>query len=85
MEPANATNTNRNSGEAEGPAVRLSPTQLVALFPSISTHAQVKRYSLICHPERSRGTCGAPFTNATVEAPSPNLNGEVYVAYPLNW
>ena len=51
MEPANATNTNRKSGEAEGPAVRLSSTQLPSwdsLHPSV-TAVEVSAAPL-CHP-----------------------------------
>ena len=35
------------------------------LRPPTHTGAKVKRHPPLCHPERSRGTCGAPFPQTT--------------------
>src|ERR1700677_4075103 len=44
--------------------------------PSTSNHAKVRHRPLICHPERSRGTCCAPFPLTTPYSsvhPSPPM------------
>src|ERR1700677_4232315 len=44
------------------------------LCPSTSNHAEVRHRPLICHPERSRGTCCALFPLTTPTAPSIHLH-----------
>src|SRR6202789_3229538 len=61
---------------AEGPAVRLPSNNSLQLRPSISTNAKVGHCPQLCHPERSRGTCGAPFPLTTPYSschPSPPM------------
>jgi hypothetical protein len=48
------------------------------LRPSLLTAAKVSACPPLCHPERSRGTCSAPFLLATVYQSS----GRRFTLYP---
>ena len=63
------------ASKAVGPALRLDPktnsrkTAVPTLQPfQPLANSPWKRPSPLCHPERSRGTCSAPFLNATAGA-----------------